>query len=130
MDFKNLVNSAANTTCEYTNHTKSEIILIDVKKLIKFYDDPAIKERMETESHVCVHEAFDEFNDFFVKYPSLAKTISEDPYNFDMSRLMDLLNLKNKVGNKELSYEDASVGLGYKYYDEYVKPTLPLSDDS
>ena len=43
---------------------------------------------------------------------------------------LDMLNLKNKVGNKEISYQDASAGLGYKYYDEFVKPTLKSTDDS
>jgi hypothetical protein len=124
MDFKNLVNSSANTTCEYTNHAKSETILIYVKTLIQHYEQPEIKERMKTEQQLCIQEAFDKYNEFFLKYPSLAKMVSEDPYNFDMDRLLDMLNLKNKVGNKEISYQDASSGLGYKYYDEFVKPNL------
>lgn len=41
-----------------------------------------------------------------------------------MNRLVEMLNLKTKVTNK-----DASVGLGYKYYDEYVKPTLDKDDN-
>ena len=130
MDFKNLVNSSANTNCEYSNHTKSETILIHVKKLIQHYEHPSMRERMKTEHQLCVQEAFEKFNEFFVKYPSLAKMISEDPYNFDMDRLLDMLNLKNKVGNKEISYQDASAGLGYKYYDEFVKPTLKSTDDN
>jgi hypothetical protein len=130
MDFKNLVNSSANTNCEYSNHTKSEIIVTYVKKLIQHYKQPEIKERMKTEQQLCVQEAFDKFNEFFLKYPSLAKMVSENPYHFDMDRLFDMLNLKNKVGNKEISYQDASAGLGYKYYDEFVKPTLKSTDDN
>ena len=37
--------------------------------------------------------------------------ISEDPYNFDMNRLMQMLNLKERVANKEISYKDASTSL-------------------
>lgn len=124
MDFKNLVNSSANTNCEYSNHTKSETILIYVKKLLAYYEQPEIKEKMKTDSQICVQQAFEKFNDFFIKYPTLAKMISENPYTFDMDRLLDMLNLKNKVSNNEITYKDASAGLGYKYYDEYVKPNL------
>tara|TARA_Y100001958_G_C21172011_1_gene503596 strand:- start:622 stop:1014 length:393 start_codon:yes stop_codon:yes gene_type:complete len=130
MDFKNLVNSSANANCEYSNHTKSETILIYVKKLIQHYEQPEIRERMKKEPQLCVQEAFEKFNDFFIKYPSLAKMVSEDPYHFDMNRLLDMLNLKNKVSNKEISYQDASTGLGYKYYDEFVKPNLKSTDDN
>ena len=124
MDFKKLVNSSANVNCQYSNHTKSETILIHVKTLLKFFEQDDIKEKMKTDSQYCIQQAFEKYNDFFVKYPTLAKMVSENPYNFDMKRLLEMLNLKDRVGNKEITYQDASAGLGYKYYDEYVKPTI------
>jgi hypothetical protein len=128
MDFKKLVNSSGNVNCNYTNTTKSETILIYVTKLLKFFEEPSIKEKMSTEPQSCIHEAFEKFNEFFMQYPTLAKLISEDPYHFDMDRLLKMLNLKNKVANKEVSYKNASTGLGSEYYDEYVKPNLPSND--
>ena len=50
--------------------------------------------------------------------------VSNNPYNFEMDRLVEMLNLKNKVTKNEVSYKDASVGIGYKYYDEFVKPNV------
>ena len=128
MDFKNLVNSSGNKNCAYTNLTKSEVILVNVKKLLSYYEEPLIKEKMKTDSQKCVQDAFEKFNDFFLNYPTLAKMISENPYNFDMNRLLEMLQLKDRVSEKKISYQDASTGLGFKYYDEYVKPNI--SSDS
>lgn len=124
MDFKKLVNSSPNANCSYTNLTKSEKILVHVKKLLHFFEQPDIKEKMKENPTFCVQEAFERFNEFFTSYPTLAKMISEDPYNFDMNRLMEMLNLKERVANKEISYKDASTGLGIQYYDEYVKDNI------
>ena len=40
-----------------------------------------------------------------------------------------MLNLKNKVDNKEVTHKDASEELGEKYYSEFVKPIIPEDED-
>lgn len=124
MDFKKLVNSSPNVNCTYTNLTKSEKILAHVKQLLEFFNKPDIKEQLQQNKMTGIQLAFEQHTEFFTAYPTLAKLVSEDPYNFDMNRLLEMLNLKDRVANKEISYSDASTGLGVKYYDEYVKDDI------
>ena len=124
MDFKKLVNSSPNINCTYTNLTKSEKILAHVKQLLEFFNKPEIKEQLEKNKMTGIQLAFEQHTEFFTTYPTLAKLVSEDPYNFDMNRLLEMLNLKDRVANKEISYSDASTSLGVKYYDEYVKDDI------
>ena len=71
-----------------------------------------------------IFELKEQFNDFSVRYPSLFNVIIDDPKNFDYSRLIHMLNLKNKVDSNETSYENASIKIGQEYYDEFVKTTV------
>jgi|TARA_B110000971_G_C20038566_1_gene516027 hypothetical protein len=105
-----------------TDSTEKIISLVHV--LIAYYNEPDIKKEMLENKDECIKKTLDVHGDFFDKYPALFHMISNNPYNFEMDRLVDMLNLKKKVTNKEVSYKDASVGIGYKYYDEFVKPGL------
>ena len=111
------------------NKDSNEKILSLVKGLITYYNKPEIKKAMEENKEECIKKTLEVHGDFFDKYPTLFHMVSNNPYNFEMNRLVEMLNLKTKVTNKEVSYKDASVGLGYKYYDEYVKPTLDKNDN-
>jgi len=106
------------------NKDSNEKIISLVKGLIAYYNKPEIKKEMTENKDECIKKTLDVHGDFFDKYPTLFHMISNNPYNFEMDRLVEMLNLKNKVKNKEVTYKDASVGLGYKYYDEFVKPGL------
>ncbi len=106
------------------NKDTNEKILSLVRDLRAYYNKPEIKKEMEENKEECIKKTLDVFGDFFDKYPTLFHMVSNNPYNFEMDRLTEMLNLKNKVKNKEVSYKDASVGIGYKYYDEFVKPNM------
>ena len=106
------------------NTDSNEKIISLVKNLIAYYNKPNIKKEMEKDKEQCIKNTLDVYGDFFDKYPTLFHMVSNNPYNFEMNRLTEMLNLKNKVKNNEVSYKDASVGIGYKYYDEFVKPGL------
>ena len=106
------------------NKDSNETILSLVKELIDYYNKPEVKEEMEKNKDDCIKNTLDVHGDFFDKYPTLFHMVSNNPYNFEMDRLVEMLNLKNKVTKNEVSYKDASVGIGYKYYDEFVKPNV------
>jgi len=106
------------------NKDTNENILALVNDLLVYYNKPDIKKEMEENKDECIKRTLEVKGDFFDKYPTLFYMVSNDPYNFEMDRLTEMLNLKNKVKNEEVSYKDASVGIGYKYYDEFVKPGL------
>ena len=105
-------------------NTNNDKIISDVKELLNYFKNPLVKDRMKTNKEECIKDALEIYGSFFDKYPALFGMISQNPEGFDMKRLYEMLNLKNKVKNNEISYKDASVGIGYKYYNEYVKPNI------
>jgi hypothetical protein len=64
------------------------------------------------------------FTNLHMRYPTLFFTIIENPSSFPIYRLDEMLNLKKKIENKEVSEEKISVQLGQKYYNEFVKDTV------
>lgn len=68
------------------------------------------------------------FETFYENYPALVNLIIDDPFNFDFSRLISMLSIREKVLNKEVSYDDASLYVGEKYYEEFVKPKIGEED--
>lgn len=73
---------------------------------------------------VCMRQ----FIDFHQKYPTLFFSIIEKPTTFPLYRLNEMLDKKNKIDNKEISEEKASIEIGQKYYDEFVKDTVAYLD--
>ena len=64
------------------------------------------------------------YTSFYENYPALVNMIIDDPYNFDFKRLVEMLSIREKIVQKEVSYDDASLYVGEKYYEEFVKPKL------
>jgi len=106
------------------NTDSPEKIISLVNELIVYYNKPDIKKEMLENKEECIKATLDVHGDFFDKYPTLFHMVSNNPYDFEMDRLKEMLALKNKVTTNEVSYKDASVKIGYKYYDEFIKPGL------
>jgi hypothetical protein len=68
------------------------------------------------------------FKNFHQKYPTLFFSIIENPSSFPLYRLDEMLNLKKKIENNEINEHKASVHLGQKYYNEFVKDTVSELD--
>jgi len=68
------------------------------------------------------------FTEFHQKYPTLFFNIIENPTTFPLYRLDEMLSLKRKIENNELDEMKASVHLGNKYYNEFVKDTVTKLD--
>jgi len=66
----------------------------------------------------------DRYNDFAISYPSLFNTVIDDPKHFDMKRLKQMLEMRQKIKNNNISYEEASTQIGQQYYDEFAKPII------
>lgn len=72
-----------------------------------------LKEKME--------KNFKKLND---TYPSLFSMILEQKGTFEINKLIHMLGLTKKINKGELTQHGASVVIGQKYYDEYVKPKI------
>lgn len=64
----------------------------------------------------------------YEKSPTLFEKVIEEGNRFDNKRLIIMLGLGDKVRNKEITFHDASVHIGQKYFDEYVKPHVADRD--
>jgi hypothetical protein len=73
---------------------------------------------------VCMRE----FIDFHQKYPTLFFSIIENPSTFPLYRLNEMLEIKSKIDNNEIEEQKASIHIGQKYYDEFVKDTVTYLD--
>lgn len=58
--------------------------------------------------------------DFFSKYPVLSKRIFEP--GFDKNFLIYMLEQNSKIENEQVSEHDASVDVGSKLVNTYIKP--------
>lgn len=66
----------------------------------------------------------DKYPDFSMDYPALFNKLIDDPTNFEINRLMQMLAQRKKVQNNNMSYEEASSQIGQQYYDEFAKPLI------
>lgn len=68
------------------------------------------------------------FTNFHQNYPTLFFNIIENPSTFPKYRLDEMLNLKKRIEDNKINEERASVQLGNKYYNEFVKDTVSKLD--
>ena len=66
----------------------------------------------------------DKFDYIHQKYPTLFFTIIENPTTFPISRLEEMLSLKKQIEINVTTNDEASVHLGQKYFNEFVKDTV------
>lgn len=60
------------------------------------------------------------YPDFVDRYPMLYEKVCED--NFDMERFKYMMSLKHQINTKKETVETASVKVGQKLFDIYIKP--------
>lgn len=103
---------------------KSSVIKEQVEEIISFClkkDNSIMRvENIDEYKQVCMRK----FTNFHQNYPTLFFSIIEKPSSFPLYRLNEMLNLKRKIEDKELSEEKVAVHLGQKYYNEFVKETV------
>ena len=64
------------------------------------------------------------YQDLMYIYPALFNMVLEHNENFDMNQLESMLKAIEKVRNKEVTNEQASVKFGQEMVDKYVKPKI------
>ena len=64
----------------------------------------------------------EEFRDFGMSYPAIFENIMQG--TLDMKQFNYMINMAKKVKSNEKSQHDASVEVGQKLVDKYVKPVV------
>lgn len=65
------------------------------------------------------------YPDFAEDYPHLLKMACET--TFDMSRLEYMLNLRDSINHKKVTFEDASKEIGQVMFDAYIRDKIDMS---
>jgi hypothetical protein len=111
-----------------TQLDKSDEIKNNVNKIILFClkreNSIMRRDKINDYKQLCMKQ----FTDFHQKYPTLFFSIIENPSTFPLYRLNEMLYLKKKIEEKEINEEKASIHLGQKYYNEFVKDTVSVLD--
>ena len=107
---------------------KAEIIKKQVEEILTFClsKDNISKRRNDIDNYK--QECMRQFPNFHMNYPTLFFSIIENPSTFPVYRLEEMLSLKSKIENNEIDDKKASVHMGQKYYDEFVKDTVSKLD--
>ena len=129
IDIKDHLDNMNNLDIDNLNIMESsDIIKKQVNEIIGFCikkeNSILRKERIDEYKQLCMTR----FTHFHQKYPTLFFSIIENPSSFPLYRLDEMLNLKRKIENNEINEEKASVNVGRKYYDEFVKDTVSVLD--
>lgn len=107
---------------------KSDIIKGQVTELISFClkKENIIyrRDNIDEYKQLCMRT----FTNFHQNYPTLFFSIIENPSSFPLYRLNEMLDIKKKIENNETNEDKASVQLGQKYYNEFVKDTVSELD--
>lgn len=105
--------------------SNSEKILAHVLGLLKYCKEKEQEKLLKKNKPEYVQKCGNKFKSLLNQCPTLFYKIIDNPHTFELNRLIQMLNLKNKVDNKEVTHKDASEELGEKYYSEFVKPIIP-----
>jgi hypothetical protein len=107
---------------------KASDIKLQVTELISFClkkDNTKMRsENMDDYKQLCMRT----FTNFHQNYPTLFFSIVERPSSFPLFRLDEMLKIKEKIEENVIEEKDASVYLGQKYYNEFVKDTVKNLD--
>ena len=112
---------------EYVKET-ADIIKIQVNEIIShcIKKENIIKRNSDISNYK--QECMTKFTNFHQRYPTLFFSIIENPTSFPIYRLDEMLNLKEKIDNNQINEQRASIHLGQKYYNEFVKDTVSILD--
>ncbi len=108
----------------------SDIIKNQVKEIISFClkkeNTNMRRDNIDEYKQMCMIK----FTNFHQNYPTLFFSLIETPSTFPLYRLDEMLKIKEKIEENIIEEKDASVYLGQKYYDEFVKNTVKNLDNN
>ena len=108
---------------------KDDVLLRVIESLIAMATSDELQTIYKVNSTQYHRMLTQKYQEFSLTYPGLFNTIVDNPKNFDMGRLKQMLEMKKRVKERELSYEEASTKIGQQYYDEFAKPLVDESQE-
>jgi hypothetical protein len=121
MEYSDNIEYPSNIECStFIKDQVHEIISFCIKK----ENNIIRKNNIDQYKQICMIK----FTNFHQRYPTLFFSIIENPTSFPIYRLNEMLELKKKIEDNKINEQTASVHLGQKYYNEFVKDTISELD--
>ncbi len=103
-------------------------IISFVSRMINFVTKDEMKILSKNNKRLYFAALDEKFAYYHENCPGLFNMIADDPDDFDMLRLQQMLVMKTKVEQQNISYENASKKIGQDYFDEFVEPMVNKLD--
>lgn len=100
-----------------------------VNMILKDATSEEMQQLFNTNSVMYHKKLNDKYQEFSLTYPGLFNTIADNPKSFDIRRLVQMLEMKKRITNQEITQEEASTKIGQQYYDEFAKPLVDKIDN-
>ena len=104
-------------------------ILLHVKAMYQEVSKQEMKVLKSTNEKKYTEYLINRFNELHNNYPALFNLLASDGENFNMVRLKEMLRLKNRINNNEISEKSASEFIGKKYFKEYASDKVNWSKE-
>ena len=95
----------------------------EIQTIVKEVHDKVKQDKIQgLDENETKYRLTDEYSDFSMKYPVIFLKSLDG--GLDMEQFNFMINMATKVNNKKITQHDASVQIGEKLVNQYVKPTL------
>ncbi len=122
-DFKNDIPPMESK--EFDTHLESEDLKSLVYSLLSETDNERDDKLRRCKNYAELRGKYqNKYKGIMMRYPSLYNMILENGKSFDLIQFEQMMDMINKVRNKETSEENASKAFGEKMVDKYIKPNL------
>lgn len=104
--------------------SKAEKIYKWVRSIIAYTTNPDMVELRKKNAGLYRGNATEKFLPFMEKYPGIFNKILDDPENFDIQRLDNMLKKMHRIETGQSDYETENLRVGKAYYQEFLEPQL------
>ncbi len=112
--------------------SKSLAIKDYVDKMITYLKREDIQSLRRSDNQKYFEKTQKKFTQLKELIPALFNMIIDldNPNEFEMDRLDNMLYMRDRIRENQISTESASAQIGQQYFDEYVKPHVDMSKEN
>jgi len=108
-----------------TELNTSEKILLHAEAMFRESCKEEMKVLKKVDEKKYTEYFINRYTDLHNNYPALFNLLILDGSKFDMTKLKQMLRMKDKVDRQEVSTQAASEQIGQQYFNEFCRPLVP-----
>lgn len=99
-------------------------IFDNVVAIMKYSETDEAKASKKADKNEYMKMMCEKFADFRAMMPMLFMSVAEQGTDFELRRLIDMLERRERIDNKETDVDTESKKIGKEYADEFVAPIV------